>query len=271
MKTDNHETGNRQISRLPDRNAFTLIELLIVIAIIAILAGMLLPALNKAKLVAKKAVCTNNLKQVILATLQYGSDFDGVVPPGFVYENGGATCTAFVNFLQRGNYLALSEDVFPGAYNPSYTAADKARAQAVSGIVTKCPDKENYSYGNLPMNYTVWRDVADNYRISPAAVFYCFPTTKRMKMPDKTAGPLDDPRIGASVAYISPPGPETLDNGDYIYDKLDLGWGKWGEIRHGQSNVSFYDGHVEAYSGIYYGWCWPENNTVNPTAWVLPK
>ena len=98
--------SNPRMKRYP-HTAFTLIELLVTIAVIAILAALLLPALNQAREKGRDAQCRNNLKQMMMKTRMYMNEYNDVIlVDGTVnkIEQTWSACLALGGYLRKGEW-----------------------------------------------------------------------------------------------------------------------------------------------------------------------
>lgn len=246
--------GNREDRR---RGGFTLIELLVVMAVIALLAGLLLPALSRAKAKAQAVVCLNNLKQLNVAWFMYADDnTDWLVPnnPPTYYFNGTRLATWAWGDMRYGRPDGTNVDYLLGSREGSLGAYLKTH------LVFKCPADQSQTTLADGMSYPRVRSYSMNGFMGTTAA--------------------DNGGTGTSMTFLKrgafqkAPRPEWLVFADVHEDLLGACWfmldrqigvEHWGHLpawRHARTGVlSYTDGHVETHR-------WKDRLTFQPVTGV---
>lgn len=130
---------------------FTLIELLVVVTIIAILAGLLLPALNKVKVKAQLTSCLNNVKQQGTVVLMYGNDNKDLLP---VFDRSSDHHTASGLWY----FLGKDPEFVSNYYNDGNAIAGRAQGYLTSKKVLTCPAAKFNTHGtyDYATEYSYW-------------------------------------------------------------------------------------------------------------------
>ena len=218
----------------PTTAKFTLIELLVVIAIIAILASMLLPALNKARMTARSVSCKGTLKQMGQIDMFYSDDNGGYIcPVRMLAPLGGGWRN--VDWFQ--SLAVYAESLFQQRYrkgNYVPAATDLWATYAVPPCPEFDPSRTQYGWASTTV---------DGVRLTPGYGGYAGNRHRGFFQSGWANEPVKRTRLKAPSRYFM-----TMDSGYFVlWEQSGSYMGSWGSLyfpHGGFSNMAFGDGHV---------------------------
>ena len=224
-----------QITNRKSRIGFTLVELLVVIACIAIVAAMLLPAITQAQLRAKRVQCLSNLRQLAMAAQVYTSDNSDFYPIAYYFDavHNVSYCWDFTTYENNSR-------VVPGLLWQGQTNPQIQQCPSFTGNANWDSDPyTGYNYNTSYIGHGQAEAIEQPAKASAA------------RHPVKTALFGDGQYSGGADKFMRAPWPDASDGGDSSDADGLRSAGTQGFRHSGLSNAAFCDGHAESLSACY--------------------
>ena len=256
---------------------FTLIELLVVVAIIAILAALLLPALQSAREQVRTAACASNLRQLGIALLNYAGDNEGqipltrywyAIPPSPSPSPSGKQYIGWVGSLARGKYIDLGDNWVttpsPKQQGVFFCLSKKLFLDA---LVSSTKFALNFGWPDAESTYG-YTCLGGQYSSNPLAVITPSPRTRSGGVEwgpyrlDEIISPASTMLLADASVELDPSLSRLSVSGNLIFGnqgQVGSYWCKYAPsfyyvfpIHHGGANALMFDGHVEHLVGTNY-------------------
>ncbi len=260
------ETGANERGTMT-KKAFTLVELLVVISVMALLMGILMPMLATARRYSKEIFCLNNLRQMLLAVNVYTNDNDGYYPPAYYRKNGTDYRWDF-NTEKDWSTQPATVEVWPGLLWQGTTIEKIQQCPSFNGQSNTAADPyTGYNYNTSYLGHDESRIVQPD-------------NTTELPLPDVGSAKKDAPMLPtANVLDVGTPqataifgdgevsggGANKFMRAPFSNPRDDSFSGRWGGTqgyRHnGKTNVAFCDGHVQSWKKLFTG-AYPEDKEI---------